>query len=263
MSGGIDASVAGTTVVVKVGGANLERMAYVDRLASHVASLRECGARVVLVHGGGSEISDLHARLGEPCRKEDGLRVTSDRGLDITTMVLCGLVNKRVVAAMLTQGVNAIGLSGIDAGLLRAGFLDRRRLGRVGDVPRVDVERLRSLLDAELVPVIAPVSLGPDGRPVNVNGDTAARAIAAALEADRLDFVSDVPGIRRSADGDEILRRLTLEEADRLLQDRTAISGGMRPKLGSAIAAVRAGVRSVRVGNLAGVGAGRATELTA
>jgi acetylglutamate kinase len=257
MSGANGAAAAGTTVVVKVGGANLQRNAYVDRLACHVAALRERGARVVLIHGGGSEISDLHARLGEPCRKEDGLRVTSDRGVDITTMVLCGLVNKRVVAAMVTQGVDAVGLSGIDAGLLRADFLDRRRFGRVGDAPRVDARRLRSLLDTGLVPVIAPVSLAPDGRPVNVNGDTAARAVATALRADRLDFVSDVPGIRRDPDADDIVPSLTVAEADRLLQDRAAISGGMRPKLGDAIAAVRGGVARVRVGNLAGVGAGR------
>lgn len=252
-----------TTAVLKVGGANLERPAYLELLCEHVDRLVRSGERVVLIHGGGTEITALHEQLGEPCRKENGLRVTSPRGLDITTMVLCGLVNKRVVAALIGRGVDAMGMSGVDAGLLRAELLDERKLGRVGDAPRVDPRGLVVLLDAGMVPVVAPVSLGPDGRPVNVNGDTAARSIAAALRADRLDFLSDVPGIRPRPGSPDIVPRLTVAEAGELLQDGEVITGGMRPKLGSAIAALGAGVRRVRVGSLAGIGRGRATEVVA
>jgi acetylglutamate kinase len=251
------------TSVLKVGGANLERPAYVEQLTAHVAERTKAGERIVLVHGGGSEIGALHDALDVPCRKWNGLRVTSEKGMEITTMVLCGVVNKRVVARLVERGVAALGLSGIDLGLLRAELLDAEMLGRVGDTPRVEVNRLRSILDAGLVPVVAPVSLGPDGRPVNVNADTAAHALAMALRADSLDFVSDVPGVRIRAESDDIASSLAVPEVEKLLRAGTVVTGGMVPKLTSAVAAVKAGVGRVRVGNLSGIARGQATEVVA
>lgn len=248
--------------VAKIGGAMLDDADELGRLCDHVAARVADGERLVLVHGGGPRISALHDALGEPRAAHEGLRVTSERGMEITTMVLCGLVNKTLVAALLARGVRAIGLSGIDLGMLRADLADPDRLGRVGDAPQVDVEAIVRWTGG-LVPVIAPVSLGPDGRPVNVNADTAARAIAGALGAARLDFVTDVPGVRGERSKSAPIRRLNAAEADDLLRHPTAVAGGMRPKLRSAVAAVRDGVTHVRVGNLGSLRSGTATEVVA
>lgn len=253
-----------TITVLKVGGAGLVEPASVDRLCRHVRDVVADGRRVVLVHGGGPEISRLHEQLALPTVKHDGLRVTTDEGLEATIMVLCGSVNTRLSAGLAAHGVDALGLTGVDRGLLRAGFLDVEKLGRVGDAPRVDVNRLTGLLDDGCVPVVAPVSLGPDGRPVNVNADTAAQAIAMALGADTLDFLSDVPGVRTSADSKEVAGTLRVSAVTELLEDRdSVVQGGMRPKLASAVEAVRSGVRRVRVGTLQGMAEGRATEVVA
>jgi acetylglutamate kinase len=248
--------------VTKIGGAMLDDAEERSRLCDHVAARVADGERMVLVHGGGPRISALHDALDEPRDAWEGLRVTSERGMEITTMVLCGLVNKTLVADLLARGVRAIGLSGIDLGLLRADLLDPERLGRVGGPPEVNVDAIARWTDG-LVPVIAPVSLGPDGRPVNVNADTAARALAAALGARCLDFVTDVPGVRGERSGDDPIRRLCATEADDLLRHPSAVGGGMRPKLRSAIAAVRGGVDRVRVGNLGSLRSGTATEVVA
>lgn len=254
---------AATLRVVKVGGANLERPAYVDELAGHVADCVARGERVVVVHGGGSEIGALHDALDVPFRKLEGLRVTSDAGMAITTQVLCGLVNKRVVARFVARGLPALGMSGVDLGLLRAELLDAERFGRVGDSPRVDVAALHVLLDAGLVPVIAPVSLGPDEAPVNVNADAAAHALATALGAETLDFLSDVPGVRVDPDSQDCAERLHVPEVRRLTDEAVVVTGGMIPKLRAAAEAVERGVRRVRIGNLSGVRAGRCTEIVA
>lgn len=248
--------------VAKIGGAMLDDADELARLCDHVAARVADGERLVLVHGGGPRISALHDALGEARAAHEGLRVTSERGMEITTMVLCGLVNKTLVAGLLARGVRAIGLSGIDLGMLRADLADPDRLGRVGGTPRVDVEAIVRWTGG-LVPVIAPVSLGPDGRPVNVNADAAAHAVAGALGAARLDFVTDVPGVRGDRSESAPICRLSAAEAADLLDHPTAVAGGMRPKLRSAVAAVRDGVTRVRVGNLDSLGSGTATEVVA
>jgi acetylglutamate kinase len=249
------------TLVVKVGGAHLERPEYVSTLADHVHSLGESGDRVVVVHGGGREISNLHEHLDEPWEKRDGIRVTSPRGMEITTMVLCGLINKRLVAASLRRGTSAIGLSGVDLSILRASLADGPRLGRVGRDVIVNAAPLREQLLAGRMVFLSPVALGDDGHEINVNADTAAQAVARALGAERLDFVSDVPGVLRSKDALECIPRLTAAEASQLLLEPSVVVGGMRPKLTSAIEAVRAGVPCVRVGNLSTMRQDRATEV--
>ncbi|MFT5152430.1 MAG: acetylglutamate kinase [Planctomycetota bacterium] len=251
------------TAILKVGGANLNREPYIQGLANHVRSLVDDGMRVVVVHGGGAEIGALHEALDVPFRKIDGLRVTSESGMELTTQILCGSVNKRIVASFQEQGLRTLGLSGIDLGLLHAELVDEKRLGRVGKVTRVAVGTLRGLLDAGIVCVLAPVSTGPDGRPVNVNADAAAHAVATAIHAERLDFVSDIQGVRTRVDCDEVAGRLCLAEARELVHDKQVVQGGMRPKLEAAVFAVEGGVGRVRVGSLSSIAAGLATEITA
>lgn len=243
--------------VVKVGGAGLVEPQFVDSLVEHVSSLVENGHSVAVVHGGGVEIGELHERLGLVFRKELGLRVTSDEGMDIVTMVLCGLANKRLVAKLNSAGLSALGVSGADLGLLKSSFLNRERLGRVGGPPEVDGDALERLFDTAPVLVIAPVSMGPDGALLNVNADVAAQTIAVALGVTSLDFVTDVEGVK-TADGS--VERLNASQVNDLIRNNI-VTGGMIPKLQASLAALDGGVECVRVGNLTSLRNGSATEV--
>lgn len=245
--------------VLKVGGANLNHSEDLGAVVDLVRGLRTAGRRAVVVHGGGTDISRLQDRFGLPTETIDGLRVTRGEAMDVTIMALCGVVQTRLVERLVAARVEALGVSGVDLGLLRAPLLDEDRLGRVGGAPIVDVERLGALLEVAPVLVIAPVSLGPDGRAVNVNADDAAHAIAAALGAESLDFVSDIPGVR---DGDDrVAHRLAPAAAEALIESRVA-HGGMVPKLRAAVSAIEAGVGRVRIGNLTTLRNDSATEIS-
>lgn len=246
--------------VIKVGGARLRDPAHVGRLAAYVGSIVRRGEAVLVVHGGGPEIAELHRNLDVAFTKHRGLRVTSEESMPLVTMVLCGLVNKRVVARFVADGIRAVGLCGVDYGLLTANLLDPEQLGRVGGPPRVDAARLWRVIDDSAVPVLAPVCLGRDGRPVNVNADTVAHAVSTALPATTLDFVSDVPGVRTAEA--EVIPSLDAARIQGLLRG-AEVSGGMIPKLQAALAAIDAGVERVRVGDLRGMQRGTATEVTA
>ena len=227
--------------VIKVGGAVASAPDALAALATAVAAVP--GARV-LVHGGGPEITAWQERLGLPVEWRDGLRITTPAAVQVTAMVLSGWVNKRVVAALVGAGEDAVGLSGEDGGLLKALRKDGGRLGEVGEVAEVDARPLRALLDAGLLPVVSPVSRGPEGVPLNVNADEAAIALAAALTADRLLLVSDVAGVL--VDG-RPLARITRAVAEELLA-RDVVQGGMAVKVRQALGAARAGVE-VRIGD--------------
>lgn len=245
--------------IVKVGGAQLATPERMQDVIAHVRSLVREGREVVLVHGGGGEIGDLHERLGLPRRTERGLRVTPDASMDIVAMVLCGLVNKRLVAGLVEGGVPALGLSGADLGLMQSGFLNQGRLGRVGGPPRVRADRLERFLDEGAMLVLAPVCLGPDGGLVNVNADTAAQAVAVALGAECLEYVTDVAAVRTPTGN---ARTLSIAEAQRLLAD-SVIQGGMIPKMHATLAALDGGVSRVRVGTPHSLSHGTATEVSA
>lgn len=242
--------------VVKVGGRLVEdaegRTALVDRLEGMEGPW-------VLVHGGGAEISRFQERLGLPVIRRDGLRVTTDEGLRVASMVLSGWVNKRIVSTLLDRGVAAIGLSGEDGALLAAERRDGGRYGEVGRVVSVDAGPLRALLAAGYAPVVSPLARGPRGRPLNVNADEAASALAVALGASELALVSDVPGVMR--DGAP-LAELGPEDAE-ALRGSGEVSGGMALKVASALDGVRGGVR-VRIGDLGILGSpGRGTRIAA
>lgn len=244
--------------VIKIGGAHLDDEAHLEALFELVRSQNDDERRVILVHGGGKEIGRMHARLDVPYYKDGGLRVTSDESMPIVSMVLCGLVNKRIVARFRGLGLRAVGVSGADLGM-RSPFLSESRLGRVGGPPRADVEATRSLLEPVDVLVVAPVCLAPDGGLINVNADTVAQTIATALSVSCLDFVTDVEAVRGQSGA---IGRLQVEDVGALME-KSVVTGGMIPKLQSAVAAIDGGVQRVRVGSLASLARGTATEVYA
>lgn len=244
------------TRVIKIGGNEMSAPGFLEELAAQLARLAAEGPLVV-VHGGGQDIAALQTRLGLAPIKVDGLRVTDAASLAAAEMALSGHTNKQVVRALLAAGLDAVGLSGVDGGLLRC----RKRphptvdLGLVGEVTAVRAGLLRRLMDDGITPVISPISLGQDGQTYNVNADEAAGAIAAALPTDALDFVSNVPGVL--ADGQR-LPALTPDAAEALIRDGV-ITGGMIPKVRTALDALARGVPRVRIVDLAGLGGGGGT----
>lgn len=239
-----------TILVLKIGGNELDDATFVTNLARTVAQMRQPPA---LVHGGGKEIGMIQRALGGEPRFVAGLRVTDDTALRAAEMVLCGMVSTRLVAALIAAGVDAIGISGVDRGLIR---VEKQKhpdgdLGRVGRPVAVRAEVLRELLANNVTPVIAPISLGPDG-PYNVNADEAAGAVAGALGDAEVVFVTNVPGVL--VDG-ALAPRLSAAQVAALIADGT-ISGGMIPKVQAALAALNAGVYTARITNLAGLNDG-------
>jgi acetylglutamate kinase len=226
--------------VVKIGGAWLEAGAE-DEAFRALAALP---GDLVVMHGGGREISRWLERSGIDVEWIDGLRVTRGDSLQLTAMVLSGWVNKRVVEALVCAGRPAVGISGEDGGLLSADPLDRDRLGEVGRIREVRPDVLRVLMSGGYTPVISPISSGPEGRPLNVNADEAAIPLAIGISADRLLLLSDVPGVLSGGRRVEALDRSTAAA----LAKRGDLVGGMRVKVDQALAAAEAGVE-VRIGD--------------
>jgi len=243
-------------VVIKVGGSEIQEGAQLGRVVDTLCRAAR-GSELIIVHGGGPEIADLQQRLGlEPCFV-DGLRVTDDDCLWVAEMVLSGSVNKRLAARLVSRQIRAIGISGVDGALLRARRLEHPNgdLGRVGEITHVNTSCLEDLLSAGFTPLVSPISLGDDGRPYNVNADHAALAIAEAMRADELVFLTNVPGVI----GDNgVIQDLTAEGAVGLV-DSGVVTGGMIPKVRSAVEAVTAGVGAVRITDMDGLDAGKGT----
>lgn len=235
-------------IVVKLGGRTQRDPA----LPSTVASLQAAWhGRVLLVHGGGDQISELQQQRGETPRFVGGRRVTTEGALEVVRMALSGLANKQLVAAFVAAGVRAVGVSGEDDGLLRATPIDLERFGFAGTPVHVDTVLLRLLMAQGFLPVVSPVAAHEDmtrAQPMNVNGDDAASAIAVALAAEELFFMADVPAVL-AKDGAPI-GTITPDEAQALIADGTA-AGGMAAKLEAGLVAVAQGVVRVRIGDLA------------
>jgi acetylglutamate kinase len=247
-----------TPGLIKIGGAELENGPILGELVDALAPLLQQGPMVV-VHGGGSDIARLQERLGlEPCFIE-GLRVTDDACMDVAEMVLSGSVNKRLTARLVQRGVRALGLSGVDGGLLRARQLAHPKgdLGRVGEIISVDTACLRDLIAQGFTPIISPISLGDDGCPFNVNADHAALAIASALRAPEMIFLTNVPGVLQEG---RVLPELTAQQAEEMIASGV-INGGMIPKVRSALAAIEGGVGAARITDLAGLAAHTGTRV--
>lgn len=244
---------AGRTAVVKYGGAAMERPELAEAVMRDLVLLHAVGVRVVLVHGGGKAVSEIGAKLGLKATFVDGLRVTDPETMRVAQLVQVGGISRDIAAAIGRAGGRALGLSGQDAGgWLRARLrehTDRQTgagvdLGRVGDVTRVDVGALRSVLDAGWIPVIAPIAVDEAFESLNVNADSVATAVAGALGADKLVLLTDVDGIR-GPDG-EIAGLVRAGELASWIQ-RGVVSGGMIPKAEGCLDALRAGVQRVTV----------------
>lgn len=239
-------------VVLKVGGNELDDDTFLFGLVQAVKRLQQDGKYPVIVHGGGKAIADYQQRLGLETRFIDGLRVTDEDSLDVAEMVLSGLMNKRIVRALVAEDVQAIGISGVDGGTV---YVEKMwhplgDLGRVGEIQDVDTGLLDALLGAGIVPVISPISFGAyDGQSYNVNADHVAAAVAAALGAIKLVFISNVPGVLIAG---RVVRGITADQCEAWIAEGS-INGGMVPKVRSAVEAVRRGVAQAVITNIAGV----------
>jgi acetylglutamate kinase len=224
-------------------------------LVEQIAILHHFGVRVVLVHGGGPQLTELAEALGVPTRMVDGRRVTDQHAIDVTAMVLNGLINTRVLGMCRDLNIEAVGISGVDAGLVRAHkrppvlsadgeLVD---FGFVGDIDAVDTTVLRKLLDNGLMPVVSPLSADESGTLLNINADTVAAAIGAALQAEKLILCTGAPGILGSVDDPRSLISYTDLRGLKRLRDEGHIAAGMLPKAKAIEDAIRGGVRRVHV----------------
>jgi acetylglutamate kinase len=235
---------AGRTVVVKYGGnaiAGSDADGALALFAEDIVLMRSVGMRPVVVHGGGPQISDLMGRLGKAPEFRGGLRVTDAETVDIARMVLRGQVNPQLVSAINVHGPLAVGVSGEDAGLLRA-TARHPDLGFVGDVSEVNPTILRRLLNEDLIPVVATIGSDTAGQAYNINADTVAGVIAQALGAEKLVYMTDIEGLRRDVDDPDSLVRQTTADELATLVSAGQLGGGMIPKVEACIAAVRGGV---------------------
>ena len=245
----------GKTFVVKVGGGVFADPRATRVLVEQIAILHHFGVRVVLVHGGGPQLTELAEALGVPTRMVDGRRVTDQHAIDVTAMVLNGLINTRVLGMCRDLNIEAVGISGVDAGLVRAHkrppvlsadgeLVD---FGFVGDIDAVDTTVLRKLLDNGLMPVVSPLSADESGTLLNINADTVAAAIGAALQAEKLILCTGAPGILGSVDDPRSLISYTDLRGLKRLRDEGHIAAGMLPKAKAIEDAIRGGVRRVHV----------------
>jgi acetylglutamate kinase len=237
---------SGKTVVIKYGGHAMEDPALAELFAQDVVLMRLVGMNPVVVHGGGPQISDLMRRLGKEPEFVDGLRVTDAETIDIVRMALVGKVNREVVASINRHGSYAVGLSGEDAGLITVDQRDPR-LGFVGDVRRIDPAILERMLREELIPIVATVGVDDDGQAYNVNADTVAGAIAQALLAEKLVYLTDVAGIYEDfGDDGSLVSQIDVTGLEHLLT-RGKVREGMIPKVESCVEALRGGVNRAHV----------------
>lgn len=241
-------------VVIKYGGSAQTEESLKDGFAQDIVLLKYVGIRPVIIHGGGEQVSGMMEKLGKDAKFVEGLRVTDSETMDVVEMVLGGRINQEIVALINKHGGSAVGLTGKDGKLIRAVKKKPRKivdsngkqktvdLGLVGDVEKIDPRILEIILESDFIPVVAPVGVTVDGVGLNLNADTAAGSIAAALRAARLIYLTDVPGLLRDEkDEDSIISTVKLSELDDL-REKGVISGGMIPKLESATQAIYTGV---------------------
>lgn len=234
----------GKIVVIKYGGNAMINEQLKQQVMEDITLLWLIGVKVVLVHGGGPEISELMTKLGKKAEFVDGLRVTDKETVDIVQMVLAGKVNKTLVNLLEMNGGKAMGISGMDGRLIEATVKDER-LGYVGEITKIHIRPVTDLLEKGYIPVISTLGCDKDGNTYNINGDTAAAYIAGALGAERLFMMTDIAGILRDKeDPSTLIPEITIAEAKNLY-DEGIISGGMIPKVNCCIEAINKGVKNV------------------
>ena len=236
-------------IVIKYGGAAMIEEALKTSFAQDIVLLQSLGMRPVVVHGGGPEVSKVIQSLGQKVTFVDGLRVTTAENLKVAEMVLSGNLNKGIITHLQTFGGKAVGLSGKDGNLIQA---DKKKLasgidlGYVGTIRQINPELLHLLIREQFIPVVSPIGMGSSGETYNINADTVAAAIAVALEARKVIFMTDVDGVL--SDGKELISYLNTASAEDLIANKV-ISGGMVPKIQAALDCVKASVRSAHIIN--------------
>jgi acetylglutamate kinase len=238
----------GKYVVAKYGGNAMTDPALKKSVMQDILLLSLVGVKVILVHGGGPEISAMLKRLSIESHFENGLRVTDDATMEVVQMVLAGKVNKSLAADLTALGGKAVGLCGIDGGLIKVHKKDEK-LGQVGEIDSINKKILDDLLDGGFIPVISSIGIDEEGNAYNINADTAAAKIAAAIHAESMVVMSNINGVLKDKDDpDSLIKKITLPDAEALKQDGT-IAGGMIPKVDCCTNAVKEGVKKVFIIN--------------
>ena len=230
----------GSTIVIKLGGHAMTAKSSMDNFARDIVLIKQCGVNPVIVHGGGPMINKVLSDLKIESQFADGKRITDNKTMEVVEMVLSGNINKSIVNAINNQGGKGVGLSGKDANMIQC-EQDNPKLGFVGKIMNINTDIVQKFLKSDFIPIIAPIGFGVKGETFNINGDTAAGAIASGLLADRLLLLTDVVGVKDS--DDKLIHQLTIEEA-RSLIDRGIINSGMIPKVNTSIKAIEEGVRA-------------------
>ena len=234
----------GKTIVIKYGGNAMINEDLKQQVMEDICLLWLIGVKVVLIHGGGPEISETMKKLGKKSEFVNGLRVTDKETVDIVQMVLAGKVNKSLVNLLQMKGGHAVGLSGIDGGILEATMKDEA-LGYVGEITKIRTQPITDLLEKNYIPVVSTIASDRQGNTYNINGDTAAACIAGALKAERLIMMTDIAGLLRDKDDPStLIPAVTISEAKQLFEEGV-ISGGMIPKVDCCIEAIEKGVKHV------------------
>lgn len=236
-------------VVVKYGGSAMTDEKIKDKVIEDIVLMKLVGMKPVIVHGGGKAITSMLERLNKKTEFIDGMRVTDRETAEIAEMVLSGNINKHIVQTLQNHGINAVGINGKDANTLQAEkkLFDSRDLGFVGEITRVNPQLISSLISSDFIPVIAPVGTDEEGNTYNINADFAAAAVAGALQAEKLVFLTDVEGIMKDVhDPASIIRRIDAQRAKELIEQKV-IQGGMIPKTLCCIDGIEKGVKSVHI----------------
>ena len=230
----------GSTIVIKLGGHAMTSKSSMDNFARDIVLIKQCGVNPVIVHGGGPMINKVLSDLKIESAFAEGKRVTDRKTMEVVEMVLSGSINKSIVNAINNQGGKGVGLSGKDANMIQC-VQDNPKLGFVGKIQKINTDLVQNFLESDFIPVIAPIGFGTNGDTYNINGDTAAGAMASSLLADRLLLLTDVIGVK---DADEnLITQLTVKEARELI-DAEIINSGMIPKVNTSIKAIKDGVRA-------------------
>ncbi len=238
---------AGRTVVVKYGGAAMKDNALKDKVIRDIVFLSSVGVRPVVVHGGGPEINSWLDKLGIEPQFKDGLRVTDAATMDVVEMVLVGRVNKELVSLINCAGTLAVGLCGKDGNLIKARHMGKEGIGFVGEVSSIDAKLVESLVNSGYVPVISSVAADETGQAHNINADTVAGEIAAALGAEKLILLTDTPGILQDyEDPSTLLTKLDIQQARELI-GKGIVAGGMIPKVNCCVRSLAQGVRAAHI----------------